>query len=78
MTDSNYTKVFSGDFIIVQRMYSDLEKENISAVIKDETESGRLAGFGATIYGLQDLYVHNDELEKALPIIQQINEDSEA
>ncbi|GAL81349.1 hypothetical protein JCM19274_2425 [Algibacter lectus] len=46
MTDSNYIKVFSGDFIVVKRIISDLENENITAVIKDETESARLAGFG--------------------------------
>ncbi|WP_147676213.1 putative signal transducing protein [Algibacter pacificus] len=73
MTNSNYIKVFSGDFIVVKRIISDLENEGITAIIKDETESGRLAGFGGTIYGLQDLYVHKDELEKATAIIENIN-----
>ena len=73
MAHSNYKKVFSGDFIVVKRIISDLEKEGITAIIKDETESGRLAGFGGTIYGLQDLYVHKDELEKTLSIIERLN-----
>ncbi|MCL5128332.1 MULTISPECIES: DUF2007 domain-containing protein [unclassified Algibacter] len=73
MTNSNYIKVFSGDFIVVQRIVSDLENENITAVIKDETESGRLAGFGSAIQGLQEIYVHKDELEKATSIIEGIN-----
>jgi len=73
MTNSNYIKVFSGDFIVVKRIISDLEQEGISAVVKDETESGRLAGFGGTIYGLQDIYVHKDELEKATTIIESLN-----
>lgn len=73
MTNSNYIKVFSGDFIVVKRIVSDLENEGITAVIKDETESGRLAGFGGTIYGLQDIYVHKDELEKTTSIIESLN-----
>jgi len=73
MTNSNYIKVFSGDFIVVKRIISDLEQEGITAVVKDETESGRLAGFGGTIYGLQDIYVHKDELEKATTIIESLN-----
>jgi len=73
MTNSNYIKVFSGDFIVVKRIVSDLENEGITAVIKDETESGRLAGFGGTIYGLQDIYVHKDELEKTTAIIESLN-----
>jgi hypothetical protein len=29
-----------------------------------------LAGFGASIQGLQELFVHNDELEKAVPVVE--------
>jgi hypothetical protein len=78
MTNSNYTKIFSGDFIIVKRIVSDLENENITAVIKDETESGRLAGFGSAIQGLQEIYVHNDELEKAKYIMANLNLEAES
>ncbi len=78
MTDSNYIKVFTGDFITVQRILSDLEKESINAVIKDETESGRLAGFGAAVLGLQEVYVHKDELDKAVLIIEKANSELQA
>lgn len=69
MDGSNYIKVFTGNFIIVQRIIADLENQAINAVVKDETESGRLAGFGAPIQGQQEVYVHKDELEKAKSII---------
>ena len=72
MSDSNYTKVFSGNFIVVQQIAHKLSEINITPIIKDESESGRLAGFGATPSGQQDVFVHNDELEKAKPIIEQI------
>lgn len=72
MNDSNYIKIFTGNFIIVQRIVSDLEKENINAIVKDETESGRLAGFGAPIQGQQELFVNNDEFDKATLIIGRV------
>lgn len=67
---SNYTKIFSGNFIEVQRIFRALEDANICAIIKDESESGRLAGFGASIQGYQEVHVHNEELQKAHPIIE--------
>jgi len=68
--ETHYTKIYTGNFIIVQRIAGLLEAIGISPVIKDESESGRLAGFGAATQGLQDVFVHNDELEKATPVIQ--------
>ncbi len=72
MTDSNYIKVFTGNFINVQRISDKLKSIGINAVIKDETESGRLAGFGSSIPGLQELYVNKDELDKAVLVVEQI------
>lgn len=67
---SNYIRIFSGNFIEVQRIFHELEKLNICAVIKDESESGRLAGFGASIQGQQEIHVHKDELDKAVLVIE--------
>ncbi|MGB5420003.1 putative signal transducing protein [Algibacter sp.] len=69
---SNYIKVFSGNFIEVQRIFSELENFNICAIIKDESESGRLAGFGPSIQGLQEIHVHKDELDRSTPIIKNL------
>lgn len=78
MTDDNYTKIFSGNFIIAKLIISKLEEIGIHAIIKDETESGRLAGFGAPIIGFQELYVANDNVDKAVPIVQQAVADTQA
>ncbi len=75
MSDSNYIKIFTGNFIVVQRIVQSLEKKGISAVIKDETESGRLAGFGASIQGQQEIFVHKDELDKTVEIVESIRTD---
>ncbi|MCM4165230.1 MULTISPECIES: putative signal transducing protein [unclassified Arenibacter] len=70
--DSNYTKIFSGNFILAQGIINQLKEVGIVPIIKDESESGRLAGFGSAIQGNQEIYVHSDELEKAKPIVQEV------
>lgn len=69
---SNYIKVFTGNFIEVQRIFNELENLNICAIIKDESESGRLAGFGASIQGLQEIHVHKEELDKVVLIVERL------
>ena len=72
MNDSEYIKVYTGSFVIAKLIISRLEEIGISPVVKDETESGRLAGFGAAIPGTQELYVHEDELDTAVPLIEEV------
>jgi len=69
---SNYIKVFTGNFIEVQRIFNELQNLNICAIIKDESESGRLAGFGASIQGLQEIHVHKEELDSAVLIVERL------
>lgn len=67
--ESNYSKLYAGSFIIVQLITQHLEKEGITAIVKDETESARLAGFGTSTYGFQELYVNASEKTKAEAIV---------
>ena len=53
-----YHKIYGGSFIVVELIRENLDNQGITAIIKDETESGRLAGFGPTTYGHQDVFVH--------------------
>ncbi len=69
---SNYIKVFTGSFIEVQRIFNTLKESNICAIIKDESESARLAGFGTPVYGAQEIHVHKDELEKAQKAVKKL------
>ena len=68
----DYVKVFSGTFIIVQLVANQLQGAGINAIIKDESESARMAGFGSSFQGFQELYVAKEELESALPIVETI------
>lgn len=64
-----YVKIYSGSFILVQLICKNLENQSITPVIKDENESARLAGFGASNYGNQEVFVHESELKLANKIV---------
>ena len=63
--DSNYTRIFIGNLAKAQSISSRLKEVDIIAVIKDEAESARLAGFASSMLGDAEVFVHNDELAKA-------------
>ncbi|CAI8268403.1 MAG: Uncharacterised protein [Flavobacteriales bacterium] len=67
MTDS-FSLLYTGSLIDVQRLKGALEDINIFPIIKDETESARLAGFGAPTM-MQQLWVLATELEKAKTLL---------
>jgi len=69
---SNYIKVFTGDIIIAQRIISDLKKENIIPVVKDQTDSGLIPIFGSSNSILKQVFVHKDELDKAVLLVENI------
>lgn len=75
--ESNYIKVFTGTFIMVQLIADRLGAIDITPVIKDESESARLAGFGTFSSGQQELYVHEDELNKAVEVVESVRSEME-
>lgn len=72
MFHSNYIKIYTGSFIMVNRLVFELKKVNIIPVVKDQTESARLAGFGGGNFpGFQEVYVNKDELDKAVLVVEE-------
>ncbi|TMM55941.1 DUF2007 domain-containing protein [Maribacter algarum] len=67
--DSNYTRIFIGNIAEAQSIVSRLKDIGIIAVVKDEAESARLAGFGSSMLGEAEVFVHNDELEQAEKVL---------
>ena len=63
MSDS-FSLLYTGNIVDVQRLKVVLEESDIFPIIKDETESARLAGFGAPTL-MQQLWVLSSEVEKA-------------
>jgi hypothetical protein len=78
MSTSEYTRIYNGNFILVNRIKGALEHLGIFPIIKDEGESQRLAGYGSMNQGFQEVYVHNDELDKAQAIVDQVKSEMEA
>ncbi|WP_299116757.1 DUF2007 domain-containing protein [uncultured Winogradskyella sp.] len=78
MSTSEYTKIYNGNFILVTRVKEELERIGIIPIIKDEGESQRLAGYGSMNQGFQEVFVHNDELDKAITIVEQVKAEMEA
>lgn len=74
--DSNYEKVFSGNRFMAQRIEGKLKEIGISPVIKDESDSARLAGFAANVDGNLELHVHNSEVDTAKEIIAQVTSET--
>jgi hypothetical protein len=78
MSDTEYTKVYGGNFILVTRVTSELEAVGIVPIIKDEGESQRLAGYASMNQGYQDVYVNNEELSKTQEIVNRVKAEMEA
>jgi len=78
MDNSEYTKVYYGNFILVTRVKDELEHLGIVPIIKDEGESQRLAGYASMNQGYQEVFVHNDELKKANEIVNRVKSEMEA
>jgi hypothetical protein len=78
MSTTEYTKIYYGNFILVTRVKDELERVGIIPIIKDEGESQRLAGYGSMNQGFQEVYVHNNELDKATAIVEQVKTEMEA
>ncbi|NNG08960.1 MAG: DUF2007 domain-containing protein [Arenibacter sp.] len=68
---SNYKKIFTGESLLAKQIVGKLHEIGIEAVVKDEAESARLAGFASSMLGQVDLFVHKDEVEKAMALINQ-------
>jgi hypothetical protein len=78
MSTTAYTKIYSGNFILVTRVKDELIHVGIIPIIKDEGESQRLGGQGSLNNGYQELYVNNDELEKAIVVVERVRTEMEA
>ena len=68
---ADYLCVFHGNHIDTLNIIDSLKKINIIPIVKNESESARLAGFGIIDYQ-KTIYVHKDEYTKAEKLIKSI------
>ena len=72
MSQSTYQHLFTGSTIDVLAIKTALAEASIRPVVKDESESARLPGFGATAPMMQRVFVHRDEFDKASEILSNL------
>ncbi len=65
---NKHIKILTSSSIIINRIASILNQNNIQTIIKDNVESARLAGF-ATSSNDVELYIDNSNRESAQKII---------
>lgn len=73
---NEHIKVFTGTSILVNRLAYLLDEISIPSIIKNEKESGRLAGFG-TLGDAVELHIFNSDLEKATDVIESFKKEIE-
>ncbi|CAM1342024.1 putative signal transducing protein [Tenacibaculum aestuarii] len=71
---NKHVKVFSGTQIFVGRLSQLLDEINVPYLIKDNKESGRLAGFG-TLGNSVDVFIYESDLEKSQSTIDSFKEE---
>ena len=71
-TPEDFIKIFTGNTIEILSLRNKLLKQKIVPIIKDDSESARLAGFGMIAPGLQEVFVHKDELDAAIRIVESL------
>jgi len=68
--ETQYTNIYTGSFIIAQRIQSSLEDVGIEPILKDDYKIGLRAVLVTDYPRLIEVFVHNDELDKAIPIVE--------
>lgn len=71
MNTPNFKLVFTGNMMDVLKITEALHQGGIRPIIKDESESARLAGFGSHSR-LQQVWVHQDEYTASLQLIESL------
>lgn len=68
--ETHYTKIYTGSFIIAQLIQARLEDIGIVPILKDDFKTGLRAVLVTDYPRLIEVFVHNDELDMAIPIVQ--------
>lgn len=68
--ESHYIKIHAGNLLIVQLIKSNLEDIGIVPILKDDMQTGFTAVLATDYEGLVEVYVHEDEVDKAIPVVQ--------
>lgn len=68
---NNLIRVFTGSEILVIILKERLDEAGISALIKNDYQSGISVGFVASVPSAIDLYIQESDLKEAEPVINE-------
>lgn len=67
-------KLFTGGDVVINRIKDELENKGISSLVKDGFKQGLAAGFGDGVPTAIDIFVTEDDFEKALEIVNALTQ----
>ena len=67
--DERTTRIFTGSAIEAQPLINGLNELNINPIIRDDHQSGIMSGFAIGVPGQIRVYIRNEELTIAQPVI---------
>ena len=70
---SKHIRFFTGSLIEIQRLQVDLDAEGIASMVKNNFQSGLRAGFYGGSPSQVELFIYEDDVEKAQPILEAFN-----
>ena len=71
MSKEKYHHLFTGSSVEILSIINLLDELKIKPIIKDQGESARLAGFGNTNPLIQEIYLHEDEIDRGKKIMKE-------
>lgn len=72
---SEHIRLFTGSLIEIQRLQLDLNDKKIPSLVKNNFESGMLAGFYGGSPSQVELFIFKEDMEKAKPILTKFKKD---
>ena len=72
MLESNYVKIYAGNFIIAQLIFDKLDEIGINPILKDDNQTGLTAVMVDDYRALIEVYVHKDEESKSIPVVEEV------
>lgn len=70
---AKHIRFFTGSLIEIQRLQVDLDAEGIASMVKNNFQSGLRAGFYGGSPSQVELFIYEDDVEKAQPILEAFN-----
>jgi len=67
--DEKTTRIFTGSAIEAQPLINELNTLDINPIVRDDHQSGILSGFATGVPGQVRIYIRNEELTIAQPLI---------